>query len=80
VGYQNYGQPPDPRVRKVAPLAAVFGVPATYLVDRKGQPTLDTETLDALANETASAILRASARLPEREKRVVLGVVREFRA
>ena len=35
-------------------------------------------TIDALADETAAEILRESARLPEREKRVVLGIVREF--
>jgi len=39
---------------------------------------LHKETLDALADETANAILREGARLPEREKRIVLGKVREF--
>jgi hypothetical protein len=69
----------DPTVGQVAALAGVFGVPTSYLVDRdKGTPVLDAETLDALSDETAAAILRESARLPEREKRVVLGVVREF--
>ena len=32
----------------------------------------------ALADETAAAILRGSALLPEREKRIVLGIVRQF--
>jgi len=32
----------------------------------------------AVRDETANAILRESARLPEREKRIVLGIVREF--
>jgi transcriptional regulator with XRE-family HTH domain len=73
------GAIPDPTVGQVAALAAVFGVEPSYLVDRKGQPTLDAETLEALSDETAAAILRESARLPEREKRVVLGIVREFR-
>jgi transcriptional regulator with XRE-family HTH domain len=69
----------DPTVSQVAALAAVFGVATSYLVDRgKEPPLLDEETLDALADETAAAILRASARLPEREKRVVLGIVRDF--
>jgi transcriptional regulator with XRE-family HTH domain len=69
----------DPTVGQVATLAAVFGVPASYLVDRgEGRPVLDAEVLDALADETANAILRESARLPEREKRIVLGIVREF--
>jgi hypothetical protein len=48
-------------------------------VDREEPPILDTELMDALADETANAILRESARLPEREKRIVLGIVRQFR-
>jgi hypothetical protein len=70
---------PDPTVGHVAALAAVFGVPTSYLVDRgKGTPSLDAELMDALADETAAAILRESARLPERKKRIVLGVVRQL--
>jgi hypothetical protein len=53
-------------------------VEPSYLVDQNAAPTLDAETLAALAEETASAILRESARLPEREKRFVLGIAREF--
>jgi hypothetical protein len=69
----------DPAVGQVAALAAEFGVPPSYLVDRgKEPPVLNEETLDALADETTAAILRESARLPEREKRVVLGIVRQF--
>jgi hypothetical protein len=69
----------DPSVGQVAALAAVFGVAPSYLVDRGTDPSvLDEETLDALADDTANAILRESARLPEREKRIVLGIVREF--
>ena len=59
-------------------LAAVFGVGPSYLVGRKEPPALDEETLDALSDETASAILRGSARLPDREKTIVLGIVRQF--
>jgi hypothetical protein len=48
-------------------------------VDRgEGQPVLDEEVMGALAYETAAAILRGRARLPGREKRNVLGIVREF--
>ena len=72
------GAIPDPSVGQVAALAAVFGVEPSYLVDQKGQPVLDDEVMDDLADETAAAILRESARLPEREKRIVLGIVREF--
>jgi transcriptional regulator with XRE-family HTH domain len=73
------GRDADPTVGQVAALAAVFGVPASYLVERDKDPSiLDEETLGALADETAAAILRGSARLPDREKRVVLGIVGEF--
>ena len=72
------GSVPDPTVGWVATLAGAFGVPTSCLVDRKGQPTLDAEIFAALFDETTSAILRETARLPEREKRVVLGIVRRF--
>jgi hypothetical protein len=61
-------------VGQVAALAAVFGVEPSYLVDRKEPPPLDAELLEGLRDETAGAILRKSARLPEREK----GIVRQF--
>jgi transcriptional regulator with XRE-family HTH domain len=73
------GKIPDPTVGQVAALAAVFGMPASYLLDRGTDLSiLDEETLAALSDETANTILRESARLPEREKRIVLGIVREF--
>ena len=66
----------DPTVGQVAALAGVFGVPASYLVDRGKDPSvLDSEVMEALADETAAAILRESARLPERERRIVLELV-----
>jgi transcriptional regulator with XRE-family HTH domain len=73
------GKIADPSVGRVAALAAVFGVPPSYLVDRGTESeVLDEETLKALADRTAGAILKESARLPEREKRIVLGIVRQF--
>jgi transcriptional regulator with XRE-family HTH domain len=74
----RFGAIADPTVGQVSALAADFGVEPSYLVDRKEPPPLDAETLDALADETANAILRESARLPAREKRILLGIVREF--
>ena len=60
-------------------LAAAFGVPPSYLLDRGNDPSvLDEEALEALAEETAGAILRESARLSEREKEIVLGIVRQI--
>jgi hypothetical protein len=73
------GRISDPLVSQVAALAAVFGVPPSYLLDRsKESSVLDEEVLETLADETAGAILRESARLPEREKEIVLGIVRQF--
>jgi hypothetical protein len=36
--------------------------------------------LEALTDERAGAILKESARLPEREKEIVLGIVRQFKS
>jgi transcriptional regulator with XRE-family HTH domain len=73
------GKIADTTVGLVAALAAVFGVPPSYLMDRGTETeVLDEEALKALADRTVSAILKESARLPEREKRIVLGIVRQF--
>ena len=73
------GKITDPSVGRVAALAAVFGVAPSYLLDqRKELPVLDEEVLEALAEERAGSILRESARLPEREKEIVLGIVRQI--
>jgi hypothetical protein len=56
------GKITDPTVGQVAALAAAFGVAPSYLVDRGTDPSvLDEETLEALADETAAAILSESA-------------------
>jgi transcriptional regulator with XRE-family HTH domain len=73
------GEIADPLVSQLAALAAAFGVPPSYLLDRgREPPVLDEKVLDHLADETAGAILKESARLPEREKRIILGIVRQF--
>src|SRR5919107_1513023 len=73
------GKIADPSVGRVAALAAAFGVPPSYLLDwGKEPPVLDEEVLKAMADERASAILRESARLSEREKEIVLGIVQQF--
>jgi transcriptional regulator with XRE-family HTH domain len=69
----------DPSMSQVAALATAFGVPPSYLLDRRKEPlVLDEEVLEALTDETAGTILRESARLPEREKEIVLGIVQQF--
>jgi transcriptional regulator with XRE-family HTH domain len=73
------GKTTDPSVRRVAALAAAFSVPPSYLLDRgKEPPVLDEEVLEALADERSTAILKESMSLTEREKEIVLGIVRQF--
>jgi transcriptional regulator with XRE-family HTH domain len=75
------GKITDPSVGRIAALAAAFGVPPSYLLDRTKNPSvLDEEVLEALTDERAGAILKESARLPEREKEIVLGIVRQFKS
>jgi hypothetical protein len=68
----------DPTLKQVASLAAAFGVEPSYLVDRKEPPSLDAELLESLRDETTREITREALRLPEREKQIVLGIVRQF--
>jgi hypothetical protein len=69
---------PDPTVGQVAALAAVFGVEPSYLVGRKEPPSLDAELMDAMRDATTREITREVLRLPEREREIVLGIVRQF--
>jgi hypothetical protein len=68
----------DPTVGQVAALAAVFGVEPSYLVDRKGPPPLDAELVEGMRDETMREITLRAMRLPERERGIVLGIVRQF--
>ena len=69
----------DPTVSQVAALASVFGVEPSYLLDRGEPSLLDQELVQALRDEDVRAITRESSRLPDRERRLVLGIVRQFR-
>jgi transcriptional regulator with XRE-family HTH domain len=68
----------DPTLKQVAALAAAFGVEPSYLVDRREPPLLDSKLLEGLRDETTREITRHSLRLPEREREIVLGIVRQF--
>jgi transcriptional regulator with XRE-family HTH domain len=69
----------DPTVGQVAALASVFGVEPSYLLDRGEPSLLDEELVQALRDEDVRDITRESSRLPDRERQLVLGIVRQFR-
>jgi transcriptional regulator with XRE-family HTH domain len=69
----------DPSVGQVAALASVFGVEPSYLLDHESPPLLDEELMQALRDADVRAITRESSRLPDGERRLVLGIVRQFR-
>jgi transcriptional regulator with XRE-family HTH domain len=69
----------DPSVSQVSALAGVFGVEPSYLVDRVEPSLLDEELVQALRDEDVRDITRESSWLPDRERRLVLGIVRQFR-
>jgi transcriptional regulator with XRE-family HTH domain len=69
----------DPTVGQVAALASVFGVEPSYVLDRGEPPLLDEELVQALRDEDVRDITRESSRLPDGERQLVLGIVRQFR-
>jgi transcriptional regulator with XRE-family HTH domain len=68
----------DPTVSQIAALASVFGVEPSYLLDREEPSLLDEELVQALRDEDVRDITRESSRLPDGERRLVLGIVRQF--
>jgi transcriptional regulator with XRE-family HTH domain len=73
------GAESDPSVGQVAALASVFGVEPSYLLDRGEPSLLDQELIQALRDGDVRDITRVSWRLPDRERQLVLGIVRQFR-
>jgi transcriptional regulator with XRE-family HTH domain len=69
----------DPTVGQIAALVSVFGVEPSYLLDRRDPSLLDEELVQALRDEDVREITRESSRLPDGERRLVLGIVRQFR-
>jgi hypothetical protein len=60
-------------------LEDVSGTRPAWFLDRDDElALLDEELVEALRDETARAVLREVGRLPERERRIVLGIVRQF--
>jgi transcriptional regulator with XRE-family HTH domain len=69
----------DPSVGQIAALASVFGVEISYLLDRGEPSLLDEELVQALRDADVRDITRKRSRLPDRERQLVLGIVRQFR-
>ena len=72
------GSVSDPPLSHLLALARAFGVEPSYLVDGTGEAVLDAELVDALKDDMTRDIARESAHLPDRERRLVLGIVRQF--
>jgi len=73
------GFPPELWFEDVENLRDVSGVRPSWFVDDEDKlALLDEELMEALRDETARAVLREVGRLPERERRIVLGIVRQF--
>src|SRR5919107_5089864 len=68
----------DPTVGQIAALAGVFGVEPSYLLDQRKPSLLDEELVQALRDDDVRDITRESSRLSDRERRLVLGIVRQF--
>jgi hypothetical protein len=68
----------DPTLKQVSALARKFGVEPSYLVDETAEALTGGEIALALSDDTIRAITRWCARLPGREKDLILGIVRQF--
>ena len=73
------GFPPELWFEDVEDLRDVSSARPSWFRDREDRMTLlDEELVEALRDETARAVLREVSRLPERDRRIVLGIVRQF--
>ena len=63
----------------VETLGEVSGARSAWFVDGEDNlALLDEELVQALRDETARPVLRELMRLPGRERKIVLGIVRQF--
>jgi hypothetical protein len=68
----------DPPLSHLLALARAFGVEPSYPVDGSGEGVLDAEIVEAMRDDTTRTIARESARLRDRERNLILGIVRQF--
>ena len=70
---------PEQWFEDVENLGEVSGARFAWFVDGEDNlALLDEELVEALRDETTRAVLREVIRLPERERKIVLGIVRQF--
>jgi DNA-directed RNA polymerase specialized sigma24 family protein len=60
-----------------AALAGIFGMGPAYLLDRE-KPVFDGTLVEALQDETVQEVACEISRLSERDRRLMLGIVRQF--
>ena len=73
------GFPPELWFEDVENLGEVSGARPTWFADSEDKlALLDRELVEALREETARTVLREVGRLPERDRKIVLGIVRQF--
>jgi transcriptional regulator with XRE-family HTH domain len=73
------GFSPELWFEEVENLREVSGSRPSWFLDQEEKLSLlDEELVEALRDETARGVLREVARLPERERKIVLGIVRQF--
>jgi transcriptional regulator with XRE-family HTH domain len=71
--------PPELWFEDVENLRDASGVRPSWFVDGEDNlALLDEELVETLRDETSRAVLREVVRLPERDRRIVLGIVRQF--
>ena len=74
------GSVTDPSLSHVVALAKAFGVEPSYLVDGTREALTGAEVGRALSDDKVREIALGCARLPLREKGIVLGIVRQLAA
>jgi len=73
------GFPPELWFEDVENLSDISGSRPSWFVDGDNNlALLDEELVEALSDEIARAVLREVVRLPERDRRIVLEIVRQF--
>jgi transcriptional regulator with XRE-family HTH domain len=71
--------PPELWFEDVEDLGEASGTRPTWFVDGEDNlALLDKELVEALRDESARAVLREAISLPERDRRIGLGIVRQF--